>query len=77
MTETLAPARVYTALFAESVAHVHIHLIPRAPDLPQAQYGPHIFDLLETALDSGQSQGNFERARDVALAIKARLEGDA
>lgn len=78
MTETLAPARVYAALFAESVAHVHIHLIPRAPDLPQTQYGPHIFDLLGTALDSGQSQGDFKRAREVALAIKARLaEGAA
>ncbi|HEX5572882.1 MAG TPA: HIT family protein, partial [Ktedonobacterales bacterium] len=30
MRETLAPAKVYAALFAESVAHLHIHLIPRA-----------------------------------------------
>jgi diadenosine tetraphosphate (Ap4A) HIT family hydrolase len=37
----LTPARVYAALFAESVAHVHIHVIPlyvipRAPDLASA-----------------------------------------
>lgn len=73
MMATLALARVYAALYAESVPHVHIHLIPRAPDLPEALYGPHIFDLLEAAFASGQSNGDPERATEVALAIKARL----
>jgi diadenosine tetraphosphate (Ap4A) HIT family hydrolase len=73
MMAELAPARVYAALFAESVAHVHIHLIPRAPDLPETLYGGRIFELLEVAFASGESNGDPARAAEVALAIKARL----
>ena len=73
MLAELAPERVYTVLLAESVAHVHIHLIPRTRDLPETLYGGRIFDLLEAAFASGQSNGDPGRATEVALAIKARL----
>lgn len=73
MIAELSPARVYTVLLAESVAHVHIHLIPRGHDLPETLYGPRVFELLEAAFESGQSHGDPARAEAVALAIKARL----
>lgn len=37
--------RVYSALFAEAVRHVHIHLIPRRDTVPEAARGPAIFSL--------------------------------
>ncbi|HEU0027130.1 MAG TPA: HIT family protein [Ktedonobacterales bacterium] len=78
LRETLAPARVYAALFAEGVAHLHIHLIPRAPDLPEKYYGPGAFDLLKEAFETGQNVGDPARAETVALTIKERLtEGGA
>jgi diadenosine tetraphosphate (Ap4A) HIT family hydrolase len=73
MTETLAPARVYSVLLAEAVAHVHIHLIPRAPDLPKEYHGPHVFDLMSAAFKADRSNGDPARAAEVARAIKARL----
>jgi len=73
MTETLAPARVYSVLLAEAVAHVHIHLIPRAPDLPKEYRGPRVFDLMSAAFRTDQSNGDPARATEVAMAIKERL----
>lgn len=74
MDATLAPARVYAALYAEAVAHLHIHLIPRAPDLPEEYRGPDIFQLLSAAASSGTNQGELAEAVRVAEAIKQRLE---
>lgn len=73
MNATLTPAKVYAALFAEAVAHLHIHLIPRAADLPESARGPDIFALLSQAAHTGENQGDVDEARRVALAIKQRL----
>lgn len=35
--------RIYAALFAEAVRHVHFHLIPRRDTVSDAQRGPAIF----------------------------------
>lgn len=75
--DTLAPARVYTALFAEAVAHLHLHLIPRAPDLPQNYRGPGAFALLGEAHRTGRNLGDVAEAQRVARAIKASLEDTA
>lgn len=77
MNETVSPAKVYAALFAEAVAHLHIHLIPRAPGLSDALRGPNVFQLLSAASRSGANQGDSAEARRVALAIKQRLEARA
>jgi diadenosine tetraphosphate (Ap4A) HIT family hydrolase len=77
MDDTLAPARVYTVLFAEAVAHLHLHLIPRAPDLPQTYRGPGAFALLSEAYRSGRNLGDVAEAQRVAHAIKARLDDAA
>ncbi|GAA0667794.1 hypothetical protein GCM10010193_19420 [Kitasatospora atroaurantiaca] len=41
-------AKTYVAQFAEAegFAHVHFHLVPRAPDLPSDLRGPRVFSLL-------------------------------
>jgi diadenosine tetraphosphate (Ap4A) HIT family hydrolase len=73
MDETLTPAKVYAALFAEAVSHLHIHLIPRAPDLPETYRGPGAFQLLSAAVRSGANQGDLAEAQRVARTIKERL----
>jgi diadenosine tetraphosphate (Ap4A) HIT family hydrolase len=42
-------AKEYLACFAEAehFEHVHIHVVPRAPGLPQELQGPRIFTLLD------------------------------
>jgi hypothetical protein len=52
---------------------VHIHLIPRAPDLARELYGPHVFGLMRAAFATGRSNGDPAWARTPALAVKARL----
>jgi diadenosine tetraphosphate (Ap4A) HIT family hydrolase len=41
----LGCAKTYTACFAEAAGfeHLHVHLVPRAPDLPSADRGPAVF----------------------------------
>jgi diadenosine tetraphosphate (Ap4A) HIT family hydrolase len=43
----LAPDRVYVCSFAETVHHVHFHLLPRYPDMPAL--GPNLFSRLFAA----------------------------
>ncbi len=73
MRETLAPAKIYSVQFAELVAHLHIHFIPRAADLPEAYRGPAVFNLLKEANETGRNLGDVGASERVALAIKARL----
>jgi histidine triad (HIT) family protein len=37
--KVVAPEKVYTFTLAEAVPHLHIHLIPRAKDMPRAWRG--------------------------------------
>ncbi len=38
--------KIYVACFAEVVPHLHLHLVPRGPDVPAADRGPrYLFDL--------------------------------
>ena len=45
--------RVYAALFAEAIRHVHFHLIPRPDSIPEAQRGPMSFTLPPMAQEPG------------------------
>lgn len=40
---TLGAAKVYLALFAEMVPHLHLHLVPRYADTPAELRGPRCF----------------------------------
>lgn len=75
MTKVLAPSKVYVCLFAEHprAAHVHVHLIPRAPGLPPEYRGPGIFRLLSEARTAGRSLVDTAEAERVATAIRDRL----
>lgn len=48
VVEVTGCAKVYLALFAEKeeFQHLHVHLIPRQPDLVHELQGPRVFDYL-------------------------------
>jgi len=56
--------KVYVAVFAEVVPHLHLHVIARPPDLPLAHRGPHVF--AATPVATGE-------AEDLARRVLARL----
>jgi len=65
-------AKVYSIFLGESVAHLHIHLIPRAPDHPEAFRGPRVFELLRRAAETGQGVLEGDAAA-MAEAVRQRL----
>ena len=65
-------AKVYSIFLGESVAHLHIHLIPRAPDHPEAFRGPRVFELLRRAAETGQGMPEAD-AVTIAEAVRQRL----
>jgi diadenosine tetraphosphate (Ap4A) HIT family hydrolase len=38
--------KTYVVFFAEALAHVHVHLIPRMPDVPPDRIGAGVFGFL-------------------------------
>jgi diadenosine tetraphosphate (Ap4A) HIT family hydrolase len=68
-------AKVYTAFWGEAVAHLDLHLIPRARDLAEALRGPGIFELLRRAVHEGVGVPDAEAAA-IAAAVRRRLQGD-
>ena len=48
MREVLGCKKTYVALFAEATGfeHVHFHVVPREPGLPEELHGPRVFGLL-------------------------------
>src|SRR5579859_1665529 len=66
---------IYSVLLAESVAHLHIHLIPRRPDLPEHLRGPRVFDLLRQAAETGVGVPEAVAAA-MAQAVRRQLGPD-
>lgn len=60
-------AKVYVAVFAEVLHHLHVHVVARPPDLPEAERGPRIF-----ASDRRADPGE---ALAVARRVHTRLSG--
>lgn len=48
LVETTGCAKTYVILFAEQegFAHLHVHIVPRSPDLPEDRRGPKVFGYL-------------------------------
>ena len=48
LQEVTGAVKTYTILFAEKAehSHVHFHVVPRLPGLPEDKKGPRIFDHL-------------------------------
>jgi diadenosine tetraphosphate (Ap4A) HIT family hydrolase len=65
-------AKVYSIFLGEAVPHLHIHLIPRAPDHPEAFRGPRVFELLRRATETGQGVPEADAAV-IAEAVRQRL----
>jgi diadenosine tetraphosphate (Ap4A) HIT family hydrolase len=65
-------AKTYVAQFAEAhgFGHVHFHIVPRMPDLPEELRGPRVFSLLGRG---PQDSVPAERQDEIALALRARL----
>jgi diadenosine tetraphosphate (Ap4A) HIT family hydrolase len=67
MRSVLAPERIYVASFAETVHHLHFHLIPRYQDMPAL--GP---DLLPDVV-RGRWMCDPQIAAQTAARISAEL----
>jgi diadenosine tetraphosphate (Ap4A) HIT family hydrolase len=65
MRSALGPERIYICSFAETVHHLHFHLLPRYADMPGL--GP---DLMQ-ALFSEKWQCTIAEAEDAAAQIRA------
>lgn len=65
-------AKTYVAQFAEHPDHhhVHVHVIPRAADLPAEARGPRVFGLLDVPEDQQVPEG---RRNEIAAAVRRRL----
>ncbi|MET8120883.1 HIT family protein [Micromonospora sp. NPDC005189] len=66
-------AKTYLVQFAEKegFAHVHFHVVPRMPDLPEDRRGPRVFAYLGTP----QEQRVDEQQQDeLAAALRAQLD---
>ncbi len=75
LAEVTGAVKTYVALFAEAEGfeHLHLHLVPRAPDLPVDRHGPRIFGYLS----KDESEWLPEEERDrVAARVTAALDGD-
>lgn len=62
--------RIYSALFAEAVRHVHVHIIPRRGDVPTSERGPAIFSRTPNASDAACA------ALATRIADRLRVHGD-
>jgi diadenosine tetraphosphate (Ap4A) HIT family hydrolase len=66
LERTLDVPRTYVALFAEAkgFAHLHVHVVPRRPDLPHGQRGPRIFHHLGQPADQSVPTDEMDRIAD-------------
>ena len=71
--DTVGCAKTYVAQFAEHPdhPHVHVHIVPRAADLPDDQRGPSIFSQLGVEDDRAVSEA---RMTEIAGRLRARLD---
>lgn len=71
LREVTGCAKTYVAQFAEQIAHVHFHVVPRAADLPGDLLGPGVFALLGDGLPVGQQDMVSARVRVALTALAA------
>lgn len=66
ISEVVGCEKTYVVQFAEHADHprIHVHLIPRAPDLPGRLRGPGIFSLLGVGADRAVSAARMSEIAD-------------
>jgi diadenosine tetraphosphate (Ap4A) HIT family hydrolase len=64
--------RTYMVLFAESPfhRHVHVHIVPRMPGMPDEIQGPRVFSQLNVPVEQRVSEA---RMNEIAVALRAEL----
>lgn len=74
--EVTGCTKTYVALFAEAEGfeHLHVHVVPRVPDLPDDRRGPRVFEYL--AMDEAAWLPEPERDR-LARAVSAALRSSS
>ncbi len=72
LTSVVGCEKTYVVQFAEHVnhPHVHVHLIPRAVDLPDERRGPRIFTLLGVGEDDAVPES---RMNEIAAQLDTAL----
>lgn len=73
LAEVTGCQKTYVALFAEAEGfeHLHVHVVPRVPDLPDDRRGPRVFDYLSKE----ESKWLPEPERDrLAVAVASALD---
>jgi diadenosine tetraphosphate (Ap4A) HIT family hydrolase len=72
LRDVVGCVKTYIVQFAEHPLHphVHVHVIPRAHDLPEASRGPHVFQHLGVTEELRVPE---MRMNEIAAAVAARL----
>ncbi len=74
LAEVTGCEKTYAALFAEAEGfeHLHVHVVPRVPDLPDDRRGPQIFEYLSTDESAWLPEPERDRlARAVSAALRS------
>ena len=76
LTAVVECEKTYVIQFAEAPGHnhVHVHLIPRRPDMPADERGPNIFKFLGVPPEGCVTE---ERMNEIAAAFLASWSDDA
>jgi len=77
MRSALGTDRIYSCSFAETVPHLHFHLLPRYPDMPAV--GPALVPVLfsqKWACSLPEAQDAAARVRDALASIAEGAAGD-
>ena len=71
LTEVVGSQKAYIAFFgeAEGFEHLHIHVVPRSPDMPADLRGPRVFQLL-AASDRPATQSRADLAASLRRAFR-------
>ena len=77
--EVLGCQKTYIAQFAEAAgfSHVHFHVVPRSPDLPEELRGPRIFQLMRPDCVPVTDQRMDEIARELHDQLARSTENDS
>jgi diadenosine tetraphosphate (Ap4A) HIT family hydrolase len=76
--QVLGCQKTYIAQFAEArgFSHVHFHVMPRSPNLPQDLRGPGIFQMMRPDRPPVTEQRMDEIARDLRDQLAQSTESD-
>lgn len=79
LSELTGCEKTYVALFAEAEGfeHLHVHVVPRVPDLPDDRRGPRVFEYLSTDESAWLPEPERDRLARAVSAVLLRAGGPA